>query len=92
MYSIEFSNRYKKSYKLAVKRGLDVSLLNKVIKTLAEGKKLDAKYQDHGLKGNLYGFRECHIQPDWLLIYRIINKTCVLYILDTGSHSDLYGK
>ena len=92
MYSIEFSNRYKKSYKLAVKRGLDVSLLNKVIKTLAEGKKLDAKYQDHGLRGNLYGFRECHIQPDWLLIYRIINKTCVLYILDTGSHSDLYGK
>lgn len=63
-----------------------------MIKTLAEGKKLDAKYQDHGLKGNLYGFRECHIQPDWLLIYRIINKTCVLYILDTGSHSDLYGK
>ena len=92
MYSIEFSNRYKKSYKLAVKRGLDVSLLNKVIKTLAEGKKLDAKYQDHGLRGNLNGFRECHIQPDWLLIYRIINKTCVLYILDTGSHSDLYGK
>ena len=90
MYSIEFSNRYKKSYKLAVKRGLDVSLLNKVIKTLAEGKKLDAKYQDHGLKGNLYGFRECHIQPDWLLIYGKNEDTLILTAVRTGTHSDLF--
>ena len=92
MYSIEYSNRYKKSYKLAVKRGLDVSALNSVVKTLAEGKKLGAKHKDHDLKGDLAGFRECHIQPDWLLIYRIINKTCVLYLLDTGTHADLFGR
>lgn len=92
MYSIEYSNRYKKSYKLAVKRGLDVSLLNSVVKTLAEGKRLSEKHKDHELKGEFVGFRECHIQPDWLLIYRIINKTCVLYLLDTGTHVDLLGK
>ena len=92
MYSIEFSNRYKKSYKQAVKRGLDVSLLNNVVKTLASGKKLDEKYKDHDLHGDLKGFRECHIQPNWLLIYRIINKTCVLYLLDTGTHADLFGR
>lgn len=92
MYSIEYSNRYKKSYKLAVKRGLDVSVLNSVVKTLAEGKRLDAKHKDHDLKGDLAGFRECHVQPDWLLIYRIINKTCVLYLLDTGTHADLFGR
>lgn len=92
MYEIEFSNRYKKSYKLAIKRGLDVNLLNDVVKTLAEGKKLDNKYKDHGLDGEFKGFRECHIQPNWLLIYRIINTTCVLYLLDTGSHTDLFGK
>ena len=92
MYSIEYSNRYKKSYKLAVKRGLDVSLLNSVVKTLSEGKKLGEKHKDHELKGEFVGFRECHIQSDWLLIYRIINKTCVLYLLDTGTHVDLFGK
>jgi mRNA interferase YafQ len=92
MYSIEYSNRYKKSYKLAVKRGLDVNILNNVVKTLAEGKKLDKQYKDHGLTGDLKGFRECHIQSDWLLIYQIIDGTCVLYLLDTGTHADLFGK
>ena len=92
MYSIEYSNRYKRSYRLAVKRGLDVGVLNNVVKTLAEGKKLGENHKDHELKGKLSGFRECHIQPDWLLIYRIINKTCVLYLLDTGTHADLFGR
>ena len=92
MYSIEYSNRYKKSYKLAVKRGLDVKILNNVVKALAEGKKLDKKHKDHGLTGDLKGFRECHIQSDWLLIYQIIDDTCVLYLLDTGTHADLFGK
>lgn len=91
MYQIEFSIKYKRSYKLAIKRGLDVNLLNSVVKCLAEGKKLDAKYSDHSLKGKYKGYRECHIQPDWLLIYKIINKTCVLYLLDAGSHSDIFG-
>ncbi len=92
MYSIEYSNRYKKSYKLAVKRGLDVNILNNVVKALAEGKKLDKKHKDHSLTGDLKGFRECHIQSDWLLIYQIIDDTCVLYLLDTGTHADLFGK
>lgn len=92
MYSIEYSNRYKKSYKLAIKRGLDVGELNRIVKTLAEGKKLESKHKDHDLKGDFAGFRECHVQPDWLLIYRIINKTCVLYLLDTGTHADLFGR
>lgn len=92
MYSIEYSNRYKKSYKLAAKRGLDVNILNNVVKKLAEGKKLDKKHKDHGLTGYLKGLRECHIQSDWLLIYQIIDDTCVLYLLDTGTHADLFGK
>lgn len=92
MYSIEISTSYKKSYKLAEKRGLNMDLLDEVVKKLAEGKKLEAKYKDHELQGNLKGFRECHIQTNWLLIYRIIGKICVLYLLDTGTHADLYGK
>lgn len=92
MYSIEFSNKYKKSYKLAIKRGLNVDLLNSVVKELAEGRKLDEKYKDHSLSGKLRGFRECHIQADWLLIYRIIDRKCLLYLLDTGTHADLFGK
>ncbi len=92
MYTLEFSTSYKKSYKLAEKRGLDMKLLDEVVKKLAEGKKLEAKHKDHELHGTLKGFRECHIQSNWLLIYRIIGKKCVLYLLDTGTHADLYGK
>lgn len=90
MYAIEFSNRYKKSYKQAVKRGLDVTLLNDVVKQLAEGKKLDPKHKDHQLTGNYKDYRECHIQFDWLLVYRIVRKRCVLYLLDTGTHEEIF--
>jgi len=90
MYAIEFSNRYKKSYKQAVKRGLDVNLLNDVVKQLSNGKKLDPKHKDHQLTGNYKDYRECHIQFDWLLVYRIVRKRCVLYLLDTGTHEEVF--
>ena len=90
MYAIEFSNRYKKSYKQAVKRGLDVKLLNDVVKQLSDGKKLDPKHKDHQLTGNYKDYRECHIQFDWLLVYLIVRKRCVLYLLDTGTHEEVF--
>ena len=90
MYSIEYSNKYQKSYKLAQRRGLDVGLLNDVVRQLAEGKTLDVKYKDHKLSGDYKNFRECHIQFDWVLVYRIIRNKCVLYLLDTGSHEDVF--
>lgn len=92
MYELRFTTAYKKSYKLMKKRGLDISLLNKVIDTLRQGKTLDPKYRDHGLGGNFQGFRECHIQPDWLLIYLIEKDILTLTLVDTGSHSDLFKK
>ena len=90
MLSIEFSNRYKKSYKLAKKRGLDLGLLNEVVRQLAEGNPLDPKYKDHQLSGKYKSFRECHIQFDWMLVYRIAKNRCQLYLFDTGTHEDVF--
>lgn len=72
------------------KRGADLSLLDKAVDTLRQGKKLDEKYHDHGLNGKFQGFRECHIKPDWLLIYLIENDILTLTLVDTGSHSDIF--
>ena len=72
------------------KRGLDLSLLNDVVNTLRQGKQLDEKYRDHGLSGNFQGFRECHIKPDWLLVYLIENDILTLTLVDTGSHADIF--
>lgn len=71
------------------KRRLDISLLDDVVDTLRQGKILEEKYHDHELKEKLKGFRECHIQPDWLLIYLIEDDILTLTLVDTGSHSDL---
>lgn len=90
MYKIKFTNAFKKSYKLMKKRGLDVSLLDNVVDILRQGKKLDEKYRDHSLGGNYQDFRECHIKPDWLLIYLLENDILTLTLVDTGSHSDLF--
>lgn len=70
------------------KRGLDLNLLYDVIDTLCQGKALNEKYHDHELKRQLKRFRECHIQPGWLLIYLIENDVHTLTLVDTGSHSD----
>ena len=90
MYRIVPSNQFKKDLKLAKKRGLDIDLLSSVVNTLAEGRKLEEKYRDHGLSGEYRGFRECHIEPDWLLVYRIEDKELELFLFRTGSHSDLF--
>ena len=89
MLTIKFTSAYKKSYKLMKKRGLNLSLLDSVVYTLANGDSLPEKYRDHALKGKFSGFRECHIQPDWLLIYMIQDDILTLTLVDTGSHSDL---
>ena len=74
------------------KRGLDISLLDEVVGLLRQGRQLEERYRDHGLTGDLAGFRECHIKPDWLLIYLIENDILTLTLIDTGSHLDLFRK
>ena len=90
MFKVVLSNRFKKDLKYAQKRGLNLDLLRMVVNTLADGKKLDKKYRDHELTGDYVGFRECHVQPDWLLVYRIEQEELELFLFRTGSHSDLF--
>ena len=92
MYQVKFTTAYKKAYKLMKKRGLDISLLDEVVNLLRQGRQLEERYHDHGLTGDLAGFRECHIKPDWLLIYLIENDILTLTLIDTGSHPDLFKK
>lgn len=91
-YVIKRSNNFKKQYKKMVKQGKDISKMEYVVGVLANGDKLDAKYKDHLLNDNKYykGCRECHIEPDWLLVYKVINNELLLYLVETGSHSDLF--
>lgn len=89
-YEIVQTGRFKKDLKLARKRGYDLSLLGAVVDTLAAGNELPEKYRDHSLSGNFAGCRECHITPDWLLIYEIANEELILYLTRTGTHSDLF--
>lgn len=92
IYNVKLTGEFKRSYKLMKKRGLDISLLDEVIDRLRLGQTLDKKYKDHALEGNFKGFRECHIAPDWLLIYFKRDDVLVLTLVDTGSHSDLFKK
>ncbi|WP_419670104.1 type II toxin-antitoxin system YafQ family toxin [Anaerovibrio lipolyticus] len=85
-----WTGQFKKDYKLAMKRHLDINLLDDVIRKLANSEKLDDKYKDHELSGNWAGHRECHILPDWLLIYRIDEDVITLTLTRTGTHSDLF--
>lgn len=89
-YEIEISTRFKKDYRLAKRRGYDMNLLKEVIGILASGAELPEKYLDHPLSGNYKGYRECHIEPDWLLIYKIENDLLILGLSRTGTHSDLF--
>lgn len=86
------TNAFKRDFKLPIKRGLDITLLEDVIAILANGNTLPLKYKDHNLTGRWTNHRECHIMPDWLLIYRIEGDVLVLTLTRTGSHSDLFGK
>lgn len=89
---VKYSSKFKKGLKTAVKRGLDISLLENVVEKLKNRMPLEEKYQDHSLKGKMSKYRECHIQPDWLLVYLIEKDVLVLTLIDIGSHSDLFGK
>ena len=91
-YEIERTSQFKRDYKLALKRGLDISKLMEVIQLLADGEELPEKYKDHFLKGNYAGYRECHIQPDWLLIYKVSEDILILSLFRTGTHSELFNK
>ncbi len=89
---IVWTTRFKKDYKLAMKRHLDIELLDDIIRALSRGETLPEKNKDHELSGDWAGHRECHIQPDWLLVYRIEDDVLVLTLARTGTHSDLFGK
>ena len=87
---ITWTSQFKKDYKRAMKRMLNVALLDTVIRALASGNSLPQTMRDHALTGNWSGYRECHIQSDWLLIYRIDFEVLVLTLTRTGTHSDLF--
>lgn len=89
-YRIAQTSKFKKDLKAIIKRGYNISLMGAVVDVLAEGKELPEKYRDHNLTGNYKGCRECHITPDWLLIYEVADKELILYLTRTGSHSDLF--
>ena len=89
-YEIKPSSRFKRDMRLVKKRGYDQRLIATVIETLASGGTLDAKYKDHILVGDYHGFHECHITPDWLLIYQIYEDELYLLLSRTGTHSDLF--
>ena len=90
MYDVVLSNRFKRDLKTAAKRGYNLSLLEQIVDCLAAGKSLPSKNRDHELTGNYSGFRECHIQPDWLLVYCIDGNDLILFLARTGTHSDLF--
>lgn len=91
-YEIVVTNQFKKDYKRAKKRNQNISLLKEIITKLARGETLPDKNKDHALSGKWIGYRECHIQPDWLLVYRIEDNVLVLTLSRTGTHSDLFEK
>ena len=90
MYNIRPTTKFQKDLKRVKKRGFDISLLTAIIKKLAAGEPLPEKNRDHQLSGDYAGCRECHITPDWLLIYEVDGDELILYLTRTGSHSDLF--
>ncbi len=89
-YELILTGKFMKSLKLARKRGLDLSLLENIVTMLQSNIPLEEKHRDHELKGRYQGFRECHIQPDWLLIYLKEDQVLTLTLVDTGTHADLF--
>ena len=90
MFTIKPTTRFRKDVKQAQKRGCDMALLTDIIRKLSLGEVLPPKNRDHALTGNYAGCRECHITPDWLLVYEIEEQQLFLYLIRTGSHSDLF--
>lgn len=92
MLKVQYTSRFKKDYKLIKKRKYDIQKLKNVISILCNCECLPQKFKDHELSGDYKGFRECHIEPDWLLIYKISDDTLILTLTRTGTHSDLFQK
>ena len=90
MLPSKYHTMFKKDFKRIKKRGYDISRLEKIVELLANEVPLPEQFKDHNLSGNYNGFRECHIAPDWLLIYQVNNNELVLVLSRTGSHSDLF--
>jgi mRNA interferase YafQ len=84
------SSRFRRDLKNAIRRGYDVNLLKEAVDTLAAGRQLPPEKHDHPLRGEYAGCRECHITPDWLLIYEVNSTELILYLTRTGTHSDLF--
>lgn len=93
-YKVKYSKAFKKQLKKVIKQGKNIDKLLTVVDILSKGNELEEKYKDHALLDNKYykNCRECHIEPDWLLIYKYQNKELILYLVETGSHSDLFNK
>ena len=89
-YELKYTRAFRRGYKRAKKRGLNLSLLGEIVEMLRCGKKLPKKYADHCLSGDFSQCRECHIQPDWLLVYRIDDDILTLTLMDTGTHAELF--
>ncbi len=89
-YEVKFTNQFKKDLKLAKKQGKDTDKLFNVVEMLANGETLPAKYRDHDLIGDYKGCRECHVEPDWLLVYEVVEDVLVLMLYRVGSHSELF--
>ena len=89
-YEVKFTNQFKKDLKLAKKQGKDIERLYAVIEKLADDEPLEQKYRDHDLNGNYKRCRECHVEPDWLLVYEVIDDVLVLMLYRVGSHSTLF--
>lgn len=88
-YEVKWTSKFKKDYKRILKQNKDISELDNVIIKLANGEKLSKEYKDHALEGNHKGKRECHIDPDWLLMYEYDNSLLILYLVRTGSHNEI---
>ena len=93
MLKIEFTSRFKKDYKTMIKRGVNPKKLEELLVLLCNEQTLPESYRDHNLVNsrNYKDMRECHIEPDWLLVYQIVNDTLILKLIRTGTHSDLFG-
>ena len=90
-YTVKPTSQFKKDYKQIIKQNLDINKLKSIVTKLANGEKLPDSNHDHSLSGRWAGHRECHIEPDWLLIYRLEKNVLVLTLSRTGSHSELFG-
>jgi mRNA interferase YafQ len=89
-YRVAYTNVFKRQRKALIARGYDISLLDDTIKVLANGEALPERFRDHALQGERKGYRDCHVRPDWVLIYRIDNDVLTLLLSETGTHADLF--